>query len=272
MKNKISCLFICLVMSLTFVLFILSDIKANAAGQYANRVVDDADILSDTEENELLKEVNEISDRQKCDVVIVTVNSLDGKTATQYADDYFVNNGYGAGSEKDGVLFLLGMSERKWAICTHGYGIYAFTDAGQEHIMKDVKPYLKKAKYSKAFTEFARNCDKYIEQAHTGKPYDKSNLPKRALPFYFIPVSILIGAVISLVIMFIWKKTSLTSVEMRNEADEYAVNGSLKLNQSRDIFLYRNISRTIRQKDTDGGSSTHKSSSGDTFGGSSGSF
>lgn len=271
MKKKISCLFLCLVMCLASALFILSDTAAYAAGT-SSRVVDNADLLSDKEEEKLLKEVDNISEKQKCDVVIVTVNSLDGKTPTQYADDYFIHNGYGYGSEKDGILFLLGMDEHKWAIATHGYGIYAFTDAGQERIMKDVKPYLKKEKYSKAFTEFAGDCEKYIKQAHTGKPYDASNLPKKALPLYWIPVAILIGALISLVIMFIWKKTSLTSVEMRREADEYAVNGSLKLSQSKDIFLYRNVRRTRREKDEDRGSSTHKSSSGDTFGGSSGAF
>lgn len=45
------------------------------------RLTDEADLLSDSEETDLLAKLDEISDRQKCDVVVATVNSLEGKTA-----------------------------------------------------------------------------------------------------------------------------------------------------------------------------------------------
>ena len=61
-------------------------------------------------------------------VVVVTENSLDGKSAQDYADDFFDYNGHGYGDDDSGVLFLIGMDERKWAITTYGYGITAFTD------------------------------------------------------------------------------------------------------------------------------------------------
>lgn len=43
------------------------------------RLVDDADLLTDSEEQELNTELDEISEKQQCDVVVVTENSLDGK-------------------------------------------------------------------------------------------------------------------------------------------------------------------------------------------------
>ena len=45
--------------------------------------------------------------------------------------------------------------------------------------------------------------------------------------------------------------------------------GSLQVTESRDIFLYRNVIRTAKPKET---STTHTSSSGRTHGGSSGKF
>ena len=51
--------------------------------------------------------------------------------------------------------------------------------------------------------------------------------------------------------------------------------GSLHINRSRDIFLYHQVTRTAKPKEESfggGGSSTHTSSSGETHGGSSGSF
>lgn len=73
------------------------------------RLVDDADLLTDSEEQELNTELDEISEKQQCDVVVVTENSLDGKSAQDYADDFFDYNGYGYGDEDSAVLFLIGM-------------------------------------------------------------------------------------------------------------------------------------------------------------------
>lgn len=53
------------------------------------RLVDRADLLSELEEEELEARLDEISERQAADVVVVTVNSLDGKSAQDYADDFY---------------------------------------------------------------------------------------------------------------------------------------------------------------------------------------
>ena len=57
------------------------------------------------------------------------------------------------------------MGDRNWAIATHGYAIEAFTDAGQEYIMEQVKPYLSDGDYNEAFQMFAMECDDFIMQA-----------------------------------------------------------------------------------------------------------
>ena len=57
------------------------------------RLVDRADLLSELEEEELEARLDEISERQQADVVVVTVNSLDGKSAQDYADDFYDYNG-----------------------------------------------------------------------------------------------------------------------------------------------------------------------------------
>lgn len=70
-----------------------------AQNEMAAYVVDDAGLLTDSEENSLNETLKEISNRQNCQVVVVTTNSLDGKSAEAYADDYYDYNGYG----KDGI-------------------------------------------------------------------------------------------------------------------------------------------------------------------------
>lgn len=237
------------------------------------RVVDNAGLLSEKEEASLMDKVNEISERQNCDVAIITVKSLQGKTATEYADDFYDYNGYGMGTDDDGILFLISMEKREWAISTHGYGIHAFSDVGQEYIMNEVRPILGEGKYFNAFETFTDLCDKFIGEARSDKPYDTGNMPKGSLSPTWIFKSIGIGAVIALIVMSTIRR-KLTSVKMESSAKNYVVSGSMKLNGQSDRFLYTSVSKTARPKESrsSGGSRTHRSSSGRSHGGSSGGF
>ena len=71
-------------------------------------------------------------------------------------------------------------------------------------------------------------------------------------------------------------KSRLKSVAPQRDATSYVRQGSMKLTNQRDLYLYREVHRTERPKETDsgssGGSSTHTSSSGSTHGGGGGSF
>ena len=146
-----------------------------------SRLDDQAGLLDAEQKESLSSTLDEISEREQVDVVIVTVNSLEGKTAQVYAEDYFIDHGYGQGEDGDGILFLVDMGDRNWAIATHGYAIEAFTDAGQEYIMEQVKPYLSDGDYNEAFQMFAMECDDFIMQADEAEPYDVGNLPKEPL-------------------------------------------------------------------------------------------
>ncbi|MDO4649296.1 MAG: TPM domain-containing protein, partial [Eubacteriales bacterium] len=83
-------------------------------------VVDDGNLISAEVEAELESRMEEISEEYQMDVVLVTTDSLYGKTAEAYADDYFDENGYGYGASYDGILFLISMEDRDWAISTTG--------------------------------------------------------------------------------------------------------------------------------------------------------
>ena len=239
------------------------------------RLVDDADLLSDREESRLLEKLDNISEKNKCDVAIITVYSLDGKTATAYADDYFDYNGYGYGTNDDGILFLISMEKRDWAISTYGYGITALTDAGQKRIMQECKPYLSKGDYSEAFNIFADRCNEFIASARNGKIVDVGNLPKE--PFAVgknLLTALIIGAVAG-VFVITSMISKLKSVHLQASAVDYVKQGSLNVTQRNDIYLYKTVDRTkieSSSSSSSGGSHTHHSSSGRSHGGSSGKF
>lgn len=233
------------------------------------RLVDDADLLTDSEETALCETLDEISERQGCDVAVVTVGSLEGKTATAYADDFYDYNGYGMGDGDDGILLLISVEDRDWAMTTYGYGITAFTDAGQEYLAEEFRPALSDGAYAEAFQRYSTLCDEFLTQAKTGVPYDAKNLPKKPLSLLWIPGAIGIGVVIAFCITA-QMKGKLKTVRWQAAAADYLREDSLQVTQSRDIFLYADVDR--REKPKDSGSSTHSSSSGRSHGGSSGSF
>lgn len=241
------------------------------------RLMDEAGLLSSDEAAEIKAKLDEISERQKFDVVIATVNSLSGKTPREYADDLYDYSGFGFGENKDGVLFLISMEDRDWYISTTGYGIAAITDAGREYIADKFTGYLSDGDYAEAFRIYANEVDRFVTNAvETGKPYDVGNLPHDPLSLIWIPISLVVGLIIAAGVVG-GMKSKLRSVNFAAAADSYVKPGSMNVRESRDMFLYSTVSRTAKPKDSDssgssGGSSTHTSSSGTTHGGGGGKF
>ena len=61
----------------------------------SNHLVDNAGLLTDTEAANLEAKLSQISDRHNVDIVIVAVDSTDGKSPMDFADDYYDYIGYG---------------------------------------------------------------------------------------------------------------------------------------------------------------------------------
>lgn len=236
------------------------------------RLVDDADLLTEDEESELGAMLDEISERQQFDVVVITVYSLNGMTAQNFADDLYDYAGYGMGEDSDGVLLLVSMENRDWHITTTGFGITAITDDGLDYISDHFLGDLSDGQYYDAFTTYAELCDKFVTQARTGKPYDGSHMPRGAFHAgYKILISLGMGFVIAYIIVRSMRR-KLKSVRPQRAAGDYVVSGSLNIQRSEDTFLYSNVSKTARSSNSGSGSSTHTSSSGTRHGGRGGRF
>ncbi len=246
------------------------------------RLEDQADLLTTQEESAMLAKLDEISERQQFDVVVVTTQSTAGKTPEAFADDYFDYNGFGFGDSKDGCLLLVSMAERDWHVSTSGFGETAMDeDYSRSYLsMAGFNSALSGGDYSEAFNIFADFADDFVTEAKTNKPYsrhhrvnDAKNKAVGAL------VSLLIGMVIAAIITVSKKHSYTKAVHKQENAGQYLVPGSLVLREERDQFLYTNVTRTAKPKDTDshsggGGYSSghHTSSSGSSHGGFGGKF
>ena len=143
LKKKIIPVFLASVLTVSgttgFVTEAFSENVYAAEEVHTERLADFADLLDDGQEEELEAKLDQVSEDYGCDVVVVTEETLDGAVPQDYADDFFDYYGYGYGEGKDGILFLVSMEDRDWALSTHGYGITAFTDAGCDYIAEQFK-------------------------------------------------------------------------------------------------------------------------------------
>lgn len=274
MINKLSKKPRFMALALVFFLTLISSFSFLFTSVYAEakvpRLVDNADILTDSEEKSLLAKLNEISERQQMDVIIVTTYNAEYNTITQFADDY---NGSNFGDDGDGILLAMDFGKRDWAISIKGKAIRAFTDAGQKYMTDIFIPYISDGDTYKGFDTFADLCDKFIKQYKTGSAYDVGNLPKERNMVFLIGASVIPALLLALAVCYSMT-SQLKTVRRQYAADSYELRNSFYVNTAEDFFLYKRLSRTRRESSSSsgGGSSTHRSSSGGTYGGSSGKF
>ncbi len=287
----------------------LLTVASLAVGICANRtlplVVDNADLLTSLEETALTATLDDISSRHQIEIAIVTVNSTSGKSAMDYADDFYDDNGYGFGEDDDGVLLLIDMGGREWWITTHGRGAYYLNDYYLYEIENAFIDDLSAGNYVDAFYTFANMCQSYIISAKYEETndaaddyftdaavttyteddyyYDYDEYDEGGFSFTYIVPAVIVGFIISLIMVSVMK-SGMKTVRPASGATDYMVNGSLSLRSQSDRYLYSNTVRTRRDTSShssghggsrggfSGGSSMHRSSSGRSHGGRGGRF
>lgn len=172
------------------------------------RMFDDAEVMTEDEDNELEDALEELSLRQSFDVTIATIESMESVGADsmeQFADDLYDYCQYGYGPDMDGVLLLVSVGDRKWHISTCGYGITAFTDAGIQYLGQQMTPFMADGDYAGAFRTFVQWSDTYIDAARAGHPYDVNNLPREPLSLMYLFLALGIGLVLAWVVVSVMK-------------------------------------------------------------------
>lgn len=246
------------IISILIAIFLCFSLSIFASAQENDRtlglVEDYADLLTDSEESALAEKLEAFCDEYKMEIAVVTINDLEGKTARDFADDFYDYNGYGYGENDDGLLALYvdgAEGEREIYITTHGKAISKISDADINYITDRMIGYLSTGDYAWAFDTFV---DETI------------NTVKVSVSIIWIPLSLAIG----IAIVFLVLKTIASankSVVRKVDAKDYVRSGSMVVTGSYDNFLFNNVTRVARPKNTSSGSSTHTSSSGRTHGG-----
>lgn len=240
MKRRIS------VLLLLALLLTLLVIPARAAE--LGYVTDAAALLSYEEWRELEALCGSISDQYDCGVHIVTVDDF-----TEYGSgDVFevtsgIYHGYGLGKgpDRNGLILLLSMEERDFALFVFGSRAEdAFNAYGQEQLEGQFLPYFGENDWYGGFRAYADTCGEYLALAAAGEPVRESAGP-------LIAVAIGVSFLIALLVVSILKM-GMKNVRTQSQACAYQAGG---LNLTRRHDQYTHTTQTRRKIESGSGAS-----------------
>lgn len=245
---------ICLM--LVLMLCAASTVTAFASETNVHFVYDNADLLTDYEENVIEQQLSQISQKYQAQVVIMTIDFLDGHTVDSYLESTYDTQGFGYGEKNDGVLLLVCMETSEWRILSNGFAGEAIDSDAIEEIGDAFTSDLSDGNYEKSFKAFAKECEYYLNGYLNGFPFEFGKA---------LLISLVLGVLVAFCITRSWKK-QLKSVRKQGKANAYVKDGSMNITQSGDYFMYRNLTKTERQKsNSSSGGGSSRSTGGGSF-------
>lgn len=214
---------------------------AASAADLDSRVIDIAGLLTSSEEQRLEQQLDEIGNEYNAYLSIVTLKNSHSYDIEQYTEDLFFRDSFGRGETEDGILLVIDMSSREWAIFANGICEEAISNSDIDDIGDEMTPDLTDGNYAEAFEIFAEECQDYLYR-HTHFNW-----------LLWIVIALVVGLIVALIVILILRG-QLKSVRYRAAASDYIKPGSMQVTLSRDMFLYRTVSRRPKPKSTSGGS------------------
>ena len=257
------------IMAAVFLLALLA-IPAAAAEAPEYCVYDNAGLLGDIEYQTLEDYAQEISTQRQCAVYFVTVDDFRNYgegDIYNVARQFFLDNDFGMGEEKDGVMLILSMEDRDRSLIVHGFGETALTDYGQEYICEHFRDDFADNDWFHGVYDYLTYTDDLLSQAREGRIYDRYNWITGGVLWVW---SLILGVVISLIVCGIQRAMMRKKVHEQTSALDY-VQGDIHITRKRDVYSHTTeVRRKIEKKDS--GSSGSHSHSSDGFSGTSGKF
>lgn len=242
--KKIICYFLIALLILSCFCFTVS-----ASSPYIN---DEAGILTSDDSASLESKASSFKSIHGFDIAILIIDRLpyDNDDPFDYAGDYFEDK-YG----KDGIILLISISDREWAISCGGAAKKIYTDKAQKILEDSFMPYLRNDDFYEAAKAFVDVSDDIANGLY------ENDLKKEKTQDTFKKIGIC--TVISLIGAFaliLFEKSKMKTARRQNYAYD-SISQQLKLRDSQDIFLFSRTHRT-RRESSSGSSGSHSRSGG----------
>jgi len=158
-------------------------------------VYDEADILSSSEESQLKQKLINYADTTSTQIVIATIESLQGEYEGVYAAEWAQEWGIGQSEKDNGLLILVAENDRKIWITT-GYGLEEYmTDARSKQIIEQIiLPEFRNGSYYNGLDAGTTAIFQILDGSFEGTPQRRGQSKG-------IPVQLLVMGIILLVII-----------------------------------------------------------------------
>ena len=228
-------------------------------------VFDEAILLTTPKAGELDRIASDVSTRYGCGVYIVTLLDYSeyGIDVRSAAENFFLAHDLGLGSDGNGVLLMLSMLERDYALIAHGsIGNAAFTDYGKDILSEAFLDDFRYDSWAAGFADYISVSEELLHAASTGTPVDVGQGSETGLTLLMI---LLIPALIAGIACGVMA-ASMKTARRKSHANDYSK--GVQITGRHDRFITRTVVRQKIESSSSGG--TRVNSGG--FSGKSGKF
>lgn len=262
---------------------------AGAAVSYGaeQRVFDQAGLFDGDEISELETRIEELREQMNMDVVLVTADNTGGRSARDYADDFYDEGGFGTGKDASGVLYLIDMDNRELYISTSGTMIRFLTDERIEAMLDHAVDDTASGAYGAAAEKLLADTGVWYQKGIPGGQYnydvETGTVSRyRSIRWYEALAAIAAAAVCAGGVCLNVKREYAMEQDRRQTANfalAYRANAHFALQDPEDVMVHSFVTQKIIPKTTvavrpgggfsggSGRSSTHHSGSGRSHGG-----
>ena len=276
MKRRLACIVLAALLLLGLCCTAFAEAPATEPQLW--NITDTVGLLTSDEDLTLEARAEEISAQYGVGIYLLILEDYSEYYDDPYETAYelYHQNTLGMGEDRDGVILLMSMSDRKYATFFYGpKAEYAFDAYGQELMEEEFLDDFRDDDWYDGFSDYLEVCAEYLERAEAGDPVRGDDSSAGGSDGSGIGTTILvclgISAVIAMIVCLILRG-KMKSVRKGTHADAY-VTGSLNLTASRDQYTHTTETRTkIEHESSDSGGGGSSACSGGGGSGRSGSF
>ena len=210
---------------LTLALLLSLNTTVLAEGSARNRYVDDqAGILTQAEIEDLTKKAETASQAVDCGIYIITVEDFNDLGYEQYwsitpvLSSYYEDEGYGFGSDRDGIILMLSMDARDFGLFTEGFGDSGLSDDAKDYLLTKFLDDFRNDQWYNGFEDYIYHSMDLLQKTLDGHPYDP-NAPTPAEITFGCIICLGIALLIAHLITRHYEKQML-SVELETDAED----------------------------------------------------
>ena len=264
MKKKFFALLLSAALLLCALPLVFAEGGTDASGN--SYVSQQSEYISAAEQEELNNRAEEISELYGVNTYIAVFDNMGDygyEDAAEFAMDVFEQNGCGVGESEDGVMLMLSMGDRDYAVIAHGdIGNSYITDYGRGLIVDAFLDDFRSNDWYSGFEHYLDKTEELLEAGVQGTPvdiepgevYNPTEYKPTVMDYVRGIVIMWIPSFgIALVLSFIYcsaQKSKMKTAVAATQAHEYIAENGISVRTADDVFTHTTEHRERIQRET----------------------